>query len=124
MYDRSRRQKIHLNYNEKRIYIRHKPHFKKSRCPDSQPTERIAFPKAIREQIWERDCLIVKGYKTLTAVCPICSSETERKNCHLAHKVSLFNGGGNEQSNLFYICNQCNQSMGTMNAKDYKNMYY
>lgn len=124
MYGRSRRLKIRLNYNEKRKYLRHKPYFKKSRCPYPQPTERTPIPKAIREQMWERDCIVVKGYKTLTLKCPICNEETPRKFCHLAHKVSLFNGGSNEQSNLFYICSQCNQSMGTMNSEDYKNMYY
>lgn len=121
---RSRRLKIRRNYNEKRAYLRVKPIKKKSRIPSSEPTERINIPKAIREQIWENSCIVVHGYKTLSIVCPICNRESERKHCHLAHKNSLHNGGSNSQNNLFYICSQCNQSMGTMNADDYKEFYY
>ncbi len=122
---RSRRLRSLLNYNEKRRYLRAKPIQKKTRVPTPiAPTERINIPKAIREQIWENSCIVVKGYKTLSIVCPICSRESERKHCHLSHKTSLHNGGSNSQSNLFYICSQCNQSMGTMNADYYKEFYY
>ncbi|AEO98127.1 HNH endonuclease [Emiliania huxleyi virus 201] len=125
MYNyRSRRLKISRNYNEKRKYLKAKPIKKKSRVPLPEPTERINIPKAIREQIWENSCIVVQGYKTLSIVCPICKRESERKHCHLAHKTSLHNGGSNSQNNLFYICSQCNQSMGTMNVDEYKEFYY
>ena len=86
--------------------------------------QRVNIPKAVREQLWETECIVIKGYKTLSKICPVCNRETEKKHCHLAHKVSLFNGGSNHTHNLFYICSQCNQSMGTMNSEDYISNYY
>ncbi len=122
MYHRFHRIKRRLNYCEARSYV--KKVAVHTHSVSKTLTKRVRIPTAVREQIWEKECLVVNGYKTLTISCPICDRETEKKHCHLAHKVSLHHGGTNSQKNLFYICSQCNQSMGTMSSDVYKKLYY
>lgn len=78
-------------------------------------TERRQIDKNVRALVWEKQF----GNK-LRAKCPCCEvREITFNNCHISHKVSLANGGSNNQRNLIPLCSQCNQSMGSMNYRDY-----
>lgn len=78
-------------------------------------TERRQIDKNVRALVWEKQF----GNK-LRAKCPCCEvREITFNSCHISHKVSLANGGSNNPRNLIPLCSQCNQSMGSMNYREY-----
>lgn len=50
--------------------------------------------------------------------CAYCERYTRQG--HVDHKVSRINGGTNRLNNLCWSCQPCNQSKGSLNAREYK----
>lgn len=50
-------------------------------------------------------------------ICFYCDNYAP--NGHVDHRVSRYNGGGNEPENLTWACASCNCSKGPMNDSDY-----
>lgn len=50
-------------------------------------------------------------------ICFYCDNYSP--NGHVDHRVSRYNGGGNEPENLTWACVSCNCSKGAMNDSDY-----
>jgi hypothetical protein len=65
-------------------------------------TERIAFPKSVREKILNH----------LLGRCSYCGIELDIFNSVIEHQFPLCKGGTNERFNLVPSCNYCNSRKG------------
>lgn len=87
---------------------------------NNERTNRKQFSQAERDKVWR------KQFKTAyEGICPICKEHPIlRLNFEMGHKISLFNGGDNELTNIKPICQRCNRQMGKMDIKVYKDTYW
>ena len=76
------------------------------------------IPQKIRSQVWKK-----RSPDTLTGTCYCCEEEISNDNYECGHKLSEFNGGKVEVSNLEAVCGSCNKSMGTMHMDTFKAMF-
>ena len=78
-------------------------------------TQRRKIRKALRDEVWRRDCEKTDdGECLMTALCRCCGRRIEHAFFHCAHIKSVFHGGEDTMDNLAICCSRCNESMGTM----------
>ena len=71
--------------------------------------------KQLKKQVWS---------KCVNNKCEICHNEIDCKNFESGHIIARARGGQTEIDNLIPICFNCNRSMGTRNAYEYKQDKY
>jgi hypothetical protein len=81
--------------------------------------KRRDIPKMIRRQVWEKHF-----GSQVQGRCYCCESPIRLDEFHAAHRISVYEGGGNEVENLEPACSQCNIEMGTMNIDEYKKLFH
>lgn len=60
------------------------------------------------------------AYKRTGGHCFYCDASLDPFNFEVDHKVSLANGGSNDEENLVACCPRCNRSKGAKNADSFK----
>jgi 5-methylcytosine-specific restriction endonuclease McrA len=75
---------------------------------DEIKPKRKPIPKALREQIWLKDCGRVFDHK-----CNIkwCKNIITVYDYEVGHNIPYSKGGQDTLDNLFAICSRCNRSM-------------
>jgi 5-methylcytosine-specific restriction endonuclease McrA len=70
--------------------------------------KRKPFPKAVREQVWLKDCGRVYDHK-----CNIkwCKNTISVFDYEVGHNIPHSKGGSDSIDNLRAICSRCNKSM-------------
>jgi hypothetical protein len=81
----------------------------------AQPYDDRQISKALRKQIWS---------KCVDSLCEICEDEIDFNNFEAGHIIPRTLGGQVSIENLIPICFDCNRSMGTKNAYEYKRDVY
>lgn len=81
----------------------------------AQPYDDRQISKALRKQVWA---------KCVDNMCEICEDEIDQNNFEAGHIVSRALGGQVSIDNLIPICFDCNRTMGTRNAYEFKRDYY
>lgn len=82
--------------------------------PEHDFRTRVAIPKALQKQVWEKEF-----NATTNGKCPIynCTNILDKKvsnSWQCGHIISVMNGGTNDIDNLRPICTPCNKSMSSM----------
>ncbi|NES98904.1 MAG: HNH endonuclease [Desertifilum sp. SIO1I2] len=67
---------------------------------ETQKTERIKIPQAVREYVFQRD----------NCQCQACGKTQLETELNIDHIIPLARGGSNDISNLQTLCRTCNQS--------------
>jgi hypothetical protein len=80
---------------------------------------RSTIPSSVKDRRWRIDC-----GNTIDSNCQVCSIGISYTNCHVAHVISVKNGGNNNINNLRITCMSCNLSMSTMNLNEFKKLYF
>jgi 5-methylcytosine-specific restriction endonuclease McrA len=95
----------------------HRSFKRSSRTPSqSQPVERL---KAIRRAVWEKQ--FGKAYEG-KCITRWCNHVMDVWTFQVAHDVARSLGGSNELSNLYPMCPQCNESMGTTTLEEWNSL--
>lgn len=81
--------------------------------------KRTSIPKAIKDVLWKREY-----GKSGVGKCYVCSEEITSRQFDCGHIKAVCKGGTNNINNLKPICSTCNGSMGSMNMKVFKKMYF
>lgn len=76
------------------------------------------IPSKIRSKVWRK-----QFPDSLTGTCYCCGEEISNDNYECGHKISEYNGGNVEVSNLEPVCGGCNKSMGIMHMDVFKAMF-
>ena len=77
---------------------------------DEEPAiKRKSIPKALREQVWIKDCGRVFDHK-----CNVkwCKNNITVYDYEVGHNIPHSKGGKDTIDNLFAICSRCNNRMG------------
>jgi hypothetical protein len=80
---------------------------------------RSSIPSTVKDRRWRIDC-----GNTIDSNCQVCNIDISYTNCHVAHVISVKNGGNNNINNLRITCMSCNLSMSTMNLNEFKELYF
>ena len=80
---------------------------------------RKTIPKKLRTQVWEKNF-----GSSLEGECYCCRDVIRFDGFHVAHRVSVFDGGDNSIENLTATCITCNLEMGTTHIDEYKNLFH
>ena len=78
------------------------------------------IPKTLRMDVWNAYFGDEKG----AAPCPVCGKRITQMTFQCCHIVAKSKGGPTTMRNLIPGCDHCNQSMGTMNLFEFKELYY
>ncbi len=70
--------------------------------------KRKPIPKALREQIWIKDCGRVFDHKCYVKWC---TNKITVYDYEVGHNIPHSKGGTDTLDNLFAICSRCNRSM-------------
>lgn len=81
--------------------------------------KRTSIPKAVKDVLWKREY-----GKSGVGKCFVCSEEITSRKFDCGHIKAVCKGGTNNINNLKPICSTCNGSMGSMNMKVFKKMYF
>lgn len=81
----------------------------------AEPYDERPITKKIKKQVW---------VKCIDNKCEICGKEINSKKFEVGHITARSRGGQMDISNLIPICFDCNRSMGTKNAYEYKQDKY
>jgi len=81
----------------------------------ASPYDDRQVTKSLRKRVWE---------KCENGKCLICQESIDKDNFEAGHIVARAKGGQTELENLIPICFNCNRSMGTRNAYEYKESRY
>jgi hypothetical protein len=79
------------------------------------PYDYRQISKSIKKQVWA---------KCVDSLCEICEEEIDKDKFEAGHITSRALGGQVTIDNLIPICFECNRSMGTRNAYEYKRDVY
>jgi len=81
--------------------------------------ERKKISDKLRLKVWEKE---YEDDSDEEQECPVwkCTNKISLKTCEMGHKVSRYNNGKEELSNLRPICSQCNLKMSDKNWNDYE----
>jgi 5-methylcytosine-specific restriction endonuclease McrA len=80
-------------------------------------TERKKFTRLQRQAVWE-----MEFGQVYSGACRCCGTKMIVFEWHIAHKVSLAQGGHNGFDNLTATCSTCNLSMGTTSLDDFRRL--
>jgi 5-methylcytosine-specific restriction endonuclease McrA len=102
----------------------------------------MAYNKTTDYWLWKADCLISsfqrrckkmnikydyitsrKEYaeiiKTKLTKCEYCGCKLNKSNLEVDHKIPLSRGGKNNETNLAYVCHNCNAAKGEMTDTEF-----
>lgn len=84
------------------------------------PYDERPITAAIKKKVWK-----MAFGKSQIGICVICNkTEVTKETFECGHIVARALGGSTEPSNMLPMCFDCNRSMGTRNAYEYKNDVY
>ena len=78
-----------------------------------QPTERISWPKGLKQQLMRRQ----------DNTCVYCGHRRIARSLDIDHIVPAVRGGSNDISNLQVICSPCNQRKGDQTDEEFRTRY-
>ena len=81
----------------------------------NRAAQRTSLPQGVRLFIWNRHI----GKECREGPCAVCGQHIKIEFMHVAHVISVANGGSNHFDNLRPCCPTCNLSMGVRNLDDF-----